>query len=105
MIALLQQMQTREGRFRIPAGVVGQVFRDKARQVILERFLRSVEVDIRSLDEHEARACGILCGLTRTSDVVDASVALLARSNGDVVVTSDLDDIRRLDDTLVIQEI
>ncbi|MBA3908030.1 MAG: hypothetical protein H0X35_15330 [Pseudonocardiales bacterium] len=39
---------------------------------------------------------------TGTADVVDASVALLARRYGATVVTGDPDDIRRLDPTLAI---
>lgn len=105
MIALLQQIEENEGVFRIPAGVVGQVARDRARQVVLERFLKSKEVQVKSLDLHEARVCGALCGLTGTSDVIDASVVLLARANGDTVVTSDPDDIHRLDGALPIEEI
>jgi hypothetical protein len=34
--------------------------------------------------------------VTRTSDVVDASVALCARAAEQVVLTSDPDDLRRL---------
>ena len=39
----------------------------------------------------------MLCGRSGTADVVDASVALLARRLRAVVVTSDPDDLRRLD--------
>jgi len=105
MIALLQQVRDQKGAFRIPAGVVGQVYRSKARQVVLERFFKSPEVRIRTLDDNEARLCGVLCGITGTSDVIDASVVLLARANGDTVVTSDPDDIHRLDESLVVQAI
>lgn len=105
MIALLRETRVKGATFHVPAGVVGQVFRDKARQVVLERFLRSVEVEIRSLDEYEARLCGALCGLTGTSDVIDASVVILARASGDTVVTSDPEDIRRLDRSLAIETI
>jgi len=41
-----------------------------------------------------------LCGLAGTADVVDASVAAATRTHGVGVVTSDPDDIRRLDHRL-----
>jgi hypothetical protein len=46
----------RKGRaFRVPAGVVGQAWRDGRVQVNLARFLRSEEVDIIPLDERTLR--------------------------------------------------
>jgi hypothetical protein len=39
----------------------------------------------------------VLCGQSRSSDVVDASVALLARRFRAAVVTSDANDLRRID--------
>jgi len=59
--------------------------------------LRSEEVEIISLDEQLARCCGELCGATKTSDIVDASVVILARERRDVIITSDSHDLRRLD--------
>jgi hypothetical protein len=49
-----------------------------------------------------SRATGNLCGTSKTADVVDAHVALLTRQ-GDVVLTSDVDDFRRLIKTRSIQ--
>jgi hypothetical protein len=81
----------------IPSGVVGQVWRDGRRQVTLVRLLGSSAVDVEPLDDTRARAAGQLCGTTGTSDVIDASVVLCARSRGHSVITSDVDDLRRLD--------
>jgi len=81
----------------VPAGVVGQVWRDGSRQVRLVRLLKSGVLDVRDLDLDEARAAGSLCGFAGTADVIDASVALLARRHHATVVTSDPDDLRRLD--------
>jgi hypothetical protein len=61
--------------------------------------------DIAPLDEHIARSCGELCGAKGTSDVIDASVVLLAREHHDIIVTSDVDDLRRLDPKSQIVEI
>jgi predicted nucleic acid-binding protein len=97
MIALLQTAVEQGRRFRVPAGVVGQVWRDRRIQAVLARFLRSEEVDILPLDEDLARACGELCAAARSADVIDASVVILARQRGDPIVTSDAEDLRRLD--------
>jgi hypothetical protein len=97
MIALLQRAVTQGRAFRVPAGVVGQVWRDGRVQVTLSRFLRSAGVEVIPLDEQLARSCGELCGATNTRDIVDASVVLLARERLDPIVTSDPDDLRHLD--------
>jgi len=84
----------------VPAGVVGQVWRSGARQARIARLLRSPAVEVEPLDDLRARAAGQLCGITGTDDVIDASVALCARRRGQTVLTSDPDDIRRLDASL-----
>jgi hypothetical protein len=84
----------------VPAGVVGQVWRNGRLQARLANLLRSPEVEIETLDDMRARAAGQLCGLRGTSDVIDAAVVLCARSRGHHVVTSDPGDLARLDPTL-----
>jgi hypothetical protein len=49
-----------------------------------------------SLDEGLAKEAGELLGRTKTSDVVDAAVVAGAARRGDVVLTSDPRDLRRL---------
>ena len=97
MIALLHRALAQGRAFRVPAGVVGQAWRDGRVQATLARFLRSEEVEIVPLDEHLARACGELCGSVNSADVIDASVVILARERRDPIVTSDPNDLRRLD--------
>ena len=97
MIALLQRALAQGRAFRVPAGVVGQAWRDGRVQVTLARFLRSEEVEIVPLDEHLASSCGELCGAANSADVIDASVVILAREWRAPIVTSDPDDLRRLD--------
>lgn len=97
MIALLDQVVAQRCNFRIPSGVVGQAWRNGRIQVALARFLRGDEVEIVPLDGEMARSCGELCGAAGTADVIDASVVLLAKERGDSIVTSDPDDLRRLD--------
>jgi hypothetical protein len=102
MIALLQRALSQGRVFRVPAGVVGQAWRDGPVQVTLARFLRSEEVEIVPLDEQLARSCGELCCAANTSDIIDASVVLLARNRRDAIITSDPNDLRRLDPTAQI---
>jgi hypothetical protein len=97
MIALLRQALAQGRGFRVPSGVVGQAWRDGRVQVTLARFLRSHEVEIVPLDEQLARSCGELCGSRNTADIIDASVAILARARQDAIVTSDPHDLLHLD--------
>lgn len=88
----------------VPAGVVGQVWRNPARQVGLVRLLAADGVTIRALDAETAKAAGHLCGATDTADVIDASVILLARERQGVVLTSDAADLRRIDPRVSLVE-
>ena len=97
MIALLHEALAQGLSFRVPSGVLGQAWRDGRVQVTLARFVRSEEVAIIPLDDQLARACGELCGATNTSDVIDASVLIVAGTRRDRIVTSDPHDLRRLD--------
>jgi hypothetical protein len=97
MIALLHRALAQGRAFRVPAGVVGQAWRDGRVQVTLARFLRSEEVEIIPLDEQLARSCGELCGATNSPDIIDASVVIIARKRRDPIVTSNPNDLRRLD--------
>ena len=81
----------------IAAGVVGQVWRNPARQVRIVRLLSTDEVSVQELSLEVAKAAGHLCGATGTADVVDASVVLLSRQHDGVVLTSDRNDLRRID--------
>lgn len=81
----------------VPAGALAQVWRDGARQSRLARLVASPAVEIEPLDARRARAAGQLCGVSGTSDVVDASVVLCAKSRGHRILTSDPEDLRALD--------
>ena len=84
----------------VPAGVVGQVWRDGRRQVRLARLLGSDDVEIEPLDDQRARGAGQLRGVRGTADVIDASVVLCARARAHRIVTSDAADLRALDPAL-----
>ena len=85
------------GDIHVPAGALAQAWRNPARQVRLARVVAAPEVRVHSLDDPIAKAAGQLCGATRTADVVDASVVIVARLTNGVAVTSDPDDLARLD--------
>ena len=57
----------------------------------------SNEVETVPLDDQLARSCGEPCAPTNLPDVIDASVVILARERRDPIVTSDPNDLRRLD--------
>lgn len=97
LVTLLKRALELGQSIAIPAGVVGQAWRDGRRQARLARLLASAEVTIEPLTDRRARESGQLCGATHTRDVIDASVVLCAKQRGHRIVTSDPNDLRRLD--------
>jgi len=97
VVMLVKRLLEQRAKVIIPAGVVGQVWRDGGRQARLARLLGSPVATIETLDDRRARAAGQLCGLTGTRDVIDASVVLSARQHELPVATSDPSDLRKLD--------
>jgi predicted nucleic acid-binding protein len=77
----------------VPSPVVAQASRSP-KQVQLRRLLRGCEV--LPLDEEAAHEAGALLGMSSTSDIVDASVAVAALRRRADVLTSDSGDLRRL---------
>jgi predicted nucleic acid-binding protein len=100
MLALLREVTEARVAAHVTAGVVAQVWRGSPRQHALVRLLRTQAVRVHPLTEAMAYRVGLLLAASSTSDVVDAHVALLARSLGAAVVTSDPEDLRRLDSHL-----
>ena len=78
---------------RTNPNVVAQLWRNGARQARLAKALRMVEVV--PITREDGYRAGVLLGATRTKDVVDATVALLAKA-GDEVYTSDPGDLKAL---------
>lgn len=103
--ALLELSLKGGSQIVIPAGVLAQVWRDGAKQVPLSRLLRDSSVKVEALTANVARACGVLCGQSRTSDVIDASVVLAGVRHRAVILTSDPDDLRQLNSTVAIEKI
>jgi predicted nucleic acid-binding protein len=106
MNALVQRAKDLGRPIVIPAGVLAQARRGRGpRQARLARLLSGSIVSIQDLTRLRAQLAGELCGRAGTSDIVDASVVVAAWTNGRLVVTSDLDDIRRLDPTMDIARV
>ena len=78
----------------VPSVVVGQVWRDARRQVLLGKFLAGCHVS--PVDVDVAKAAGVLCGRVRTTDVVDAIVIVMAATLRAIVWTSDPRDLKAL---------
>ncbi|MCC7110473.1 MAG: PIN domain nuclease [Deltaproteobacteria bacterium] len=77
----------------VPTTVVAQVWRGTAGQALLSRALQHC---VLAPFDPRARAVGELCGRTRTRDLCDAHVALVASEQGGVLYTSDPEDLGRL---------
>jgi predicted nucleic acid-binding protein len=103
--ALMRESLDGGRRLVFPAGVVAQVVRNPAEQVRLRGLMSGPTSSVPPLDRTLAEAAGTLCGRSGTSDVVDASVVLVARRERALVVTSDVDDLRRLDPTLPLERV
>lgn len=80
---------------RTNPNVVAQVWRNGAKQSRLARLLRDVKIE--PVTPEDGYRAGELLGATRTKDVVDATVALLAKA-ADKLYTSDPGDLRKLCD-------
>ena len=102
VVHLLDRVIAAGGAVEIPTPVIAQVWRDGSRQARLARLLGASDVVLVGLDAEMARAVGVLCGSVGVADVVDGHVALHARRRDLAVLTSDPDDIARLDPTLTI---
>lgn len=89
----------------VPAGCLAQAWRAPAKQARLAGFLRLPNVDIVALDDAEARRVGLLLAGTRTKDVIDAHVAIVAHRLGQVVLTSDPADISRVAPTVTTRAV
>jgi hypothetical protein len=73
--------------------VIGQVWRDGRRQVLLARLIAATNVDAPT--EASARRAGELLARAKTHDVVDAMLVGRVR-DGDTVLTSDRHDLETL---------
>ena len=90
--ALWKEALDRGAVVTMPAAVVAQVWRGNS--AVIARVLQGCEVE--ALSEERAKRIGRLLAVSRTTDVVDASVVVGAAARRDAVVTSDPRDMGRL---------
>ena len=94
LFAALEAARRRELPIVTSSGCVAQVWRKGGpKQANLSRVLAAVFEA--PLNDSASRTIGALCANTKTSDVVDAHVAVLT-GDGDVLFTSDVGDLKRL---------
>jgi hypothetical protein len=96
VLALCKITNDEGGQLVVPAGAVGQAWRDGARQVRIARVIGARET-IEPLDLNVAKLAGSYCGYAGTSDVIDATVVIAAHLHKAKVISSDERDLKRLD--------
>ena len=101
MQARLTEAVRRGGTICVPAGAIAQAWRS-SRQVRLARLLKSRDIDVAVMTPNVARSVGLLCARSGHDDVIDVHVALCARERRHAVITSDPDDISRVDPALPV---
>jgi hypothetical protein len=69
----------------------------------IARLFKQRQTGIVPLNGRTAFVVGWLLGRRGCSDVVDASVVVCARTHGQGVITSDPEDLRRLDPALPLE--
>jgi predicted nucleic acid-binding protein len=104
VLAILARTAELGERVTVPATALAQAIRQPARQARLSRLVRQTTTDLASLDGPDATSVGILLAASGTVDIVDAHVVVCARRGKQAIVTSDPEDLRRLDPsaTLVV---
>ena len=98
VVALLARAHETGAAVRVPATALAQAMRHPARQARLARLLRQPSTSVDALDRVSATAVGKLLAESGTTDIADAHVVLVARATAArTIVTSDPDDLHRLD--------
>jgi hypothetical protein len=97
VLVLLARAKELGARVTVPATALAQAIRRPARQARLARLIRQPTTDVRPLDVVDATSVGILLGASRTKDIADAHVVICARRAKQPIVTSDPEDLLRLD--------
>jgi hypothetical protein len=100
VIVLLARARETGDRVTIPATALAQAIRRPERQTRLARLMRQPTTDVVALDRVDATNVGRLLAASETSDIADAHVVICARRAQQDVVTSDPDDLHRLDPTI-----
>jgi hypothetical protein len=96
VLVLLARAKEVGARVTVPATALAQAIRRPRTQVRLARLLRQPTTDVRALDGVDATSVGILLRATGTRDITDAHVVICAKRTGQTIVTSDPEDLLRL---------
>lgn len=102
VIALLVRADQTGARITIPAPALAQAIRNPARQARLSRLIRQPTSDVIELDRVDAVSVGRLLAASGTSDVVDAHVVICAKRAQQSAVTSDPNDLHKIDPKLAL---
>jgi len=97
VIVLLARSAEAGARVTVPASALAQAIRQPERQARLARLIRQPTTDVVPLDGVDATNIGRLLAASGTADIADAHVVVCARRSGQQVVTTDPDDLHRLD--------
>jgi hypothetical protein len=100
MTNLLKRTRAEQARLILPASVLAQTWRGGHGRQALVAALVNLDPErclIAIVDSAAAKRIGLKIGESGHADVVDVHVALLAREHRAVVVTSDRDDLLRVD--------
>lgn len=102
VIVLLARAAETGALLTVPATALAQAIRKPERQARLARLIRQPGTDIVPLDRVDATNVGRLLATAGTADLTDAHVVVCSRRSGQQVITTDPDDLRRLDPHLEI---
>jgi predicted nucleic acid-binding protein len=97
--AIVREARANDRAITVPAAVVAEAWRGGHRRWLAD-LLDLAEVE--PVTEELARRAGELLARTGTSNTVDAIVAVSAAQRGDIIVTSDPDDMQRFADDLPV---
>jgi len=105
VLVLLARAKELGARVTVPATALAQAIRRPATQARLARLIRQPTTDVNPLDIVDATSVGILLRASRTRDIADAHVVICAKRAKQAIVTSDPDDIARLDPSATLVRI
>jgi hypothetical protein len=92
LMRLMSRMADDDEPLSTTEAVLAQSWRNPKRQVLMKRLAAITTVH----PFGDPQTIGVRCATSGTSDVVDAGLAVLADQLGDVVLTTDPDDMAQL---------
>ncbi len=92
VVALMQRLLNDNTPPHTNTATLAQAWRNPRRQVPMAKLVAATTVHAFG----DPQVIGLKCATTATSDVVDASLAVLAQQLNDSILTTDPDDMTRL---------